>query len=61
MQALKKEGQLTWMAEKQLLYRRLQLLQQAVASLENDKHGLEKHNAQLRDALQEVSFSEKVK
>ncbi|KAL7985443.1 hypothetical protein Chor_004013, partial [Crotalus horridus] len=57
--ALKKEGQLTWMAEKRLLYRRLQLLQQAVARLENDKYGLEKHNAQLRDALQEVSFSEK--
>uniref|UniRef100_A0A2D4HDN2 CEP250 coiled coil domain-containing protein n=3 Tax=Micrurus TaxID=8634 RepID=A0A2D4HDN2_MICLE len=52
--ALKKEGQLTWAAEKQLLYRPLQLLQQAVARLENDKHGLEKHNAQLRDALQEV-------
>ncbi|XP_025022925.1 centrosome-associated protein CEP250 [Python bivittatus] len=53
-EALKKEGQLTWMAEKRLLYRRLQLLQQAVARLENDKHGLEKHNIQLRDALQEV-------
>ncbi|KAG8131908.1 hypothetical protein E2320_009795 [Naja naja] len=51
--ALKKEGQLTWTAEKRLLYRPLQLLQQAVARLENDKHGLEKHNAQLRDALQE--------
>ncbi|XP_034270022.1 centrosome-associated protein CEP250 isoform X1 [Pantherophis guttatus] len=51
---LKKEGHLTWTAEKRLLCRRLQLLQQAVARLENDKHGLEKHNAQLRDALQEV-------
>ncbi|XP_070601063.1 centrosome-associated protein CEP250 isoform X2 [Erythrolamprus reginae] len=50
----KKEGELTWMTEKQLLHRRLQLLQQAVARLENDKHGLEKHNAQLRDTLQEV-------
>ncbi|XP_026553497.1 centrosome-associated protein CEP250 isoform X3 [Pseudonaja textilis] len=52
--ALKKEGQLTWTAEKRLLYRPLQLLQQAVVRLEKDKHGLEKHNAQLRDALQEV-------
>ncbi|XP_032074485.1 centrosome-associated protein CEP250-like [Thamnophis elegans] len=39
--ALKKEGQLTWMAEKRLLYKLLQLLQQAVARLENDKYGLE--------------------
>ncbi|XP_063153373.1 centrosome-associated protein CEP250 isoform X2 [Candoia aspera] len=54
LQASKKEGQLIWMTEKRLLYRRLQLLQQAVARLENDKHGLEKHNTQLRDALQEV-------
>lgn len=61
MQPLKEEGQLTWTAEKRFLCRRLQLLQQAVARLENDKHGLEKHNAQLRDALQEVSFSVKVK
>ncbi|KAF7238995.1 hypothetical protein EYD10_14377 [Varanus komodoensis] len=52
-EALQK-GKLTWVAERRCLYRRLQLLQQAVAKLENDKYGLEQHNTQLRDALEQV-------
>lgn len=54
MQAVRKEGELTWIAERRLLCKRLQLLQQAVARLENDKHGLKQHNMQLRGALEQV-------
>ncbi|XP_077191292.1 centrosome-associated protein CEP250 isoform X2 [Paroedura picta] len=53
-ESVKKEGELTWAIERRLLYRRLKLLQEAVARLENDKQGLEQHNIQLRGTLEQV-------
>nr|XP_056701511.1 centrosome-associated protein CEP250 [Euleptes europaea] len=53
-EAVKKEGEPTWAIERRLLYRRLKLLQEAVARLENDKQGLEQHNIQLRGTLEQV-------
>lgn len=51
-----KQGELSWTVEGRPLYRRLKLLQEAVARLENDRLRLEQHNIQLRATLEQVSF-----
>lgn len=53
MQCVKK-GELSWTVEGRPLYRRLKLLQEAVAKLENDRLRLEQHNIQLRATLEQV-------
>lgn len=56
IQVVRKDGKLPWIVEKELLCRRLKLLQQAVARLENENHGLEQHNTQLRGTLEQVRY-----
>uniref|UniRef100_A0A8D0H7Q4 Uncharacterized protein n=1 Tax=Sphenodon punctatus TaxID=8508 RepID=A0A8D0H7Q4_SPHPU len=51
---MEKGEQMAWEAERKLLQQRLKLLQQAVARLENDKHGLEQRNTHLRATLAQV-------
>lgn len=56
MQPGSKDEGLTGVAKKRHLYKRLELLQQAVVRLENEKLGLEQHNTQLRNILEQVSL-----
>ncbi|XP_053101259.1 centrosome-associated protein CEP250 isoform X3 [Hemicordylus capensis] len=53
-EGVRRDEGLIWLTNRRFLYKHLELLQQTVAKLENDKCGLKQHNTQLRDALEQV-------